>query len=98
MAGGTAAELPAGLARWVEAFAAATEDPVAEVLSLVWGPRFDREQALAVLARLPRVDRAWLHDIQEFGEHFDALPAPGQQALRQVLRHIADNAACRASC
>ena len=98
MAGGAAADLPAGLALWVEALAATTEDPVAEVLALVWGPRFDREQALAMLARLPRVQGAWLHAIQAFGEHFDALPAPGQQALRQALRHIADNAACRASC
>ena len=98
MAGGTAAEPPAGLARWVGALAATSEDPVAEVLSLVWGPRFDREEALALLARLPRVNGAWLHAFQAFGEHFDALPAPRQQALRQALRHIADNAACRASC
>lgn len=98
MAGGAVAEpAPAPLA-WVEALAAATDDPVTEMLALVWGPRFDREQALALLARLPRADAALVHAVHAFGERFDAMASPGQRALRQGLRDIAENAACRASC
>lgn len=97
MAGGIAAEA-AGLPAWVEALAAASEDPASEMLALVWGPRFDREHALALLARLPVADGAWVHAIHAFGDRFDALPRPGQQALRQGILDIADNAACRASC
>lgn len=98
MAGGAAADGAAGLRAWAEALAAGSEDPAAEMLALVWGPRFDREHALGLLARLPRADGRWLQAVHAFGEHFDALPAAGQQELRRVLRRIADNAACRASC
>lgn len=98
MAGGAAADGAAGLRAWAEAIAAGGDDPAAEMLALVWGPRFDREHALGLLARLPRADGAWLQAVHAFGEHFDGLPAAGQQELRRALRRIADNAACRASC
>lgn len=98
MAGGTAAEPAAVLRGWVEALAAVSEDPAADLLALVWGPSFDRVHALSLLARLPHMERAWVHALQTFGEHFDALPPAGQGTLRREILRIADNAACRASC
>jgi len=98
MAGGIAAEPAAGLIACIEALAGAIDDPFAEVLALVWGPQFDREQALALLARLPRTQGAWVRTMQAFGDRFDALPPSGQRAVREGLLHFADNAACRASC
>lgn len=98
MAGGTVAEPAAALRGWIEALAAVSEDPAAELLALVWGPRFDRVHALSLLARLPRTERAWVHALHAFGEHFDALPPAGQGTLRSEILRIADNAACRASC
>lgn len=98
MAGGAVADPADALVAWAGALAAATDDPVTEMLALVWGPRFDREQALALLARLPRADAALVHAVHAFGERFDALAPSGQRALRQGLLDIAENAACRASC
>ena len=95
MAGGTVAE---GAPAWICAVAGNADDPVNELRALVWGPRFDREQALVLLARLPRLDGAWIHAMQALADRFDALPAAGQHALRERLLHMADNAACRASC
>ena len=59
------------------------DDPQVVILAMVWGPRFDREHAMA------------------FADRFDALPPQAQQAVRESLLaqlHVADNAACRASC
>ena len=57
------------------------DNPPAELLAMVWGPRFDREHAMA------------------FADRFDALPGEAQQAVREsLLRRLADNEACRASC
>lgn len=61
-----------------------TDDPHAEALALVWGPRFDREHAQA-LARaadvaVPALDQA--------ASEFDALPGAAQQRWRTlILRH-----------
>lgn len=98
MAGGVAADPAAALRGWLEALAGVSEEPAADMLALVWGPSFDREHALSLLARLPRADAEWVHAMQAFGEHFDALPPAGQRALRREIAHMADNAACRASC
>jgi len=98
MAGGTAADPACALPAWADALARSSDDPLAEMLAMVWGPRFDREHALALLARLPRTDGALVHAIHAFGERFDALPPSGQRALRQGILDIADNASCRASC
>jgi hypothetical protein len=98
MVGGTAAEAAAALSAWAEALAAGTDDPAAEMLALVWGPRFDREHALALLARLPQPQDAWTVAIHAFAERFDALPAAKQQAVRCGILQIAENAACRESC
>jgi hypothetical protein len=96
MAGGTGADR-AALCGWAEALGSLGEDPVAELLALVWGPSFDRQQALSLLARLPRPDGGWAHALDAFGDHFDSLPPAGQGALRSAIRRMSDNAACRAS-
>ena len=99
MAGGsTAADGASALTCWLGALAEASEDPATEMLALVWGPRFDREHALALLARLPRADGECVREIHALADRFDALPPAGQRALRQGIAVIADNAACRASC
>lgn len=98
MAGGAVAEAACVLPAWAGALAATVEDPAAEMLALVWGPRFDREHALELLARLPRADGALVHAVHAFGDRFDALAPSGQRALRQRILDIAENAACRASC
>ena len=36
------------------ALLAGADDPHAELMALVWGPRFDREHAHSLLAALPR--------------------------------------------
>ena len=98
MAGGAVAEDGAGLPAWAEALAAGSDDPAAEMLALVWGPRFDREHALALLARLPRAQGRWIGAIHAFADRFDAMPPGKQQAVRRDILRIADNAACHASC
>ena len=60
------------------------DDPHAEALALVWGPRFDREhaQALAVRAGLA------LQPLELAACEFDALPGAAQQRWRTlILRH-----------
>lgn len=80
---------------------ARTADPC-DLLALVWGPRFDREEAVALLARQPSVVPGVLAAWMAAADRFDALPAARQQRLRQRLLRRAtgamDNAACPASC
>ena len=71
---------------------AGVDDPHAEWLALVWGPRFDREHALGLWARLsqrqPHVALPVLPRLLEAADHFDALPPPAQQRVRRlILRH-----------
>nr|WP_255429349.1 hypothetical protein [Ramlibacter albus] len=47
------------------------------MLAMVWGPRFDREHAMA------------------FADRFDAMPPHAQEAVRQSLLRLPDNAAWR---
>ena len=100
MAGGTAADTACALPARVGTLARSSDDPVSEMLAMVWGPRFDREHALALLARVPQAQAqaAWIAAIHAFAERFDALPAAKQQALRSGILQIAENAACRESC
>jgi len=79
---------------------AQADDAGAEVLALIWGPRFDREHAHALLARLPGEAGA---DVLPAAERFDALRAHQQQRLRRMAVRAAsaalvDNGACPASC
>lgn len=61
-----------------------TDDPHAEVLALVWGPRFDREHA-AALARAADVP---VPVLEQAAREFDALPGAAQQRWRTlILRH-----------
>lgn len=61
-----------------------SDEPHAEALALVWGPRFDQEHARALAggASLP------LHTLEQAARAFDALPGAQQQRLRMlILRH-----------
>ncbi len=70
-------------------------DPHAELLTLVWGPRFDRRHALEWLAQAPapaatEPDPAARFALWQAGLLFDQLAPPAQQRLRQlILRHRA---------
>lgn len=62
------------------------EDPQAELLALVWGPRFDRLQARELVAcapapAAPRLQRA----LGEAADRFDCLPGERQQRLRRLI-------------
>jgi hypothetical protein len=60
-------------------------DPHLAWLDLLWGPRFDREQALQLAARQPTLDSARL---LAAGERFDTLGRAEQQRLRRlIVRH-----------
>lgn len=68
--------------------------PHDELLALVWGPRFDREHALGLLARQPAHAALALPALLQAADRFDALHAPAQRRLRQmILRHRARCAA-----
>ena len=76
------------------AFVAGADDPHAELLALFWGPRFDRDQALHLVAPLarcqPQVAQPALDALMAVGEHFDRLAHAEQQRLRRlILRHRA---------
>lgn len=68
---------------------ASTTEPVAELLALVWGPRFDREHgrylAQSVAQNRPALD----HALAQAADTFDRLPALRQQRLRKLLRNHA---------
>ena len=96
MAGGAVAERLAALT-WqgrahAQALLAGADDPHAELLALVWGPRFDREQASHLVAPLathdPQAARPALQVLLAAGERFDRLEPAAQQRLRRlILRH-----------
>jgi len=68
--------------------------PHEELLTLVWGPRFDREHALGLMARQPAHAALTLPALLQAADRFDALHAPAQRRLRQmILRHRARCAA-----
>ncbi|MCW5652590.1 MAG: hypothetical protein KIT53_02480 [Hydrogenophaga sp.] len=76
------------------ALLAQADDPHDELLALVWGPRFDREHALGLWARLSRRQPAaavlTLPAILSVADRFDALDRASQQRLRRlILRHRA---------
>jgi hypothetical protein len=99
MAGGTAAERPlrrrvSGWRRGIELVGHLADDPPGELMAMLWGPRFDREQAMALLVRWPRAATTALHVMQQSADRWDALPAARQARLRRCLM---DNVACPAS-
>ena len=71
-----------------------SDAPHDELLALVWGPRFDREHALGLVARQPQHAARALPALLEAADRFDALHASAQRRLRQmILRHRARCAA-----
>lgn len=84
------------LTRQSRAFApallAGSEDPHAELMALVWGPRFDREHALGLWAGLSRRQPVEalpvLPALLSVADRFDALTAPMQHRIRRLIaRH-----------
>ena len=64
------------------------DDPHAELLSLVWGPRFDREHVQRLLARRPGYVPQVLDAVGKAADQFDRLAAAQQRRVRQlILRH-----------
>ena len=88
-----------GLRAQAPALLGATDDPHAELLALVWGPRFDREHAQDLLAGGGLASSAGqtlpaglalkasqvVQAIRAAADSFDRLPAPRQQRLRQLI-------------
>jgi len=67
---------------------ASMEEPHAELLALVWGPRFDRAHAQDLLQRLPQVEPAVIRTVEQVATQFDRLAQAEQQRVRQlILRH-----------
>lgn len=74
------------------ALLAGAEDPHAELLALVWGPRFDRQHALDLWARLSQQQPAQalsvLPALLSAADRFDTLGASVQHRLRRlIVRH-----------
>ena len=70
------------------------EDPHAELLTLFWGPRFDREHAVSLWARASRREPVeavpLLPELLAVGERFDALARTEKDRLRRLIaRHRA---------
>ncbi len=66
-----------------------TTEPAAELLALVWGPRFDREHALHLAQSAAQNRRVLDQALVLAADTFDRMPARRQQRLRQILRHRA---------
>ena len=64
------------------------EEPHAELMALVWGPRFDREHAHSLLERRPGYVPQVLQAVRQAADQFDRLPEAQRQRLRTlILRH-----------
>lgn len=68
------------------ALLAGMPEPHDELMSLVWGHRFDREHALGLLARQPASAGQTLPAVLAAADAFDALHVPGQRRLRDLIR------------
>ena len=72
-----------------------TPDPHAELLALVWGPRFDREHAHGLIPQQPSAKAGLFKTVMEAADRFDHLAGEQQQRVRQlILRHRALTARC----
>jgi len=98
MAGGAVADALHAIARQGRSHAAAlladADDTHAELLTLFWGPRFDREHAFALWTRAsqrrPVEAVPLLPQLLAVGERFDALERPDKDRLRRlIVRHRA---------
>lgn len=68
------------------ALLAGMAEPHDELMSLVWGPRFDREHLLALLVRQPARAVHVLPVVLAAADAFDALPVGVQRRLRDLIR------------
>ena len=71
---------------------ATASDPHAELMAMVWGPRFDREHAMGLWAGLPQHKAGTalpvLRALLSCADRFDTLAPPTQHRLRLlILRH-----------
>ncbi len=71
------------------ALLAHSEEPAAELLAMVWGPRFDREHARQLAPAPAQNPVAWEQALRLAADNFDGLPPPRQQRLRALLRYHA---------
>ena len=91
-AAGTVTGLARAWRRLGPALLAHVDEPHDELLTLLWGPQFDRQHALrlcgdATLAASTSA-RVWWPALMQTADEFDALPPAAQQrARRAVLRH-----------
>ena len=85
VAGATQPGLPllAGL-RQPDSWLAGAQDPHAELLAMLWGPRFDREHAAALAARHSGAATA-LDSLLAAADHYDRLTPPRQDRLRRLV-------------
>ncbi len=82
--------LAQGVRKHGHALLAGIPDPHDELMSLVWGPRFDREHALGLVARQPAAAAQALPALLAAADHFDTLHAGAQGRLRKlIVRHRA---------
>ena len=82
--------LAQGVRKHGPALLAGMPDPHDELMSLVWGPRFDREHALGLVARQPAAAAQTLPALLAAADHFDTLHSAAQGSLRKLsVRHRA---------
>ena len=86
--------LAQGVRRHGAALLAGMPNPHDELMSLVWGPRFDREHAMGLVAQRPAVAAQTLPALLAAADRFDALQVSAQRRLRRmIVRHRALRAA-----
>lgn len=102
--GAADARWQSGWRRGVTLLSHLAPEPQAELLAMIWGPRFDRDQALALLVQWPRVSTSALHVVDRAASRYDSLSPHQQERLRrkalqalQPGRTVVDNAPCPAS-
>jgi hypothetical protein len=80
--------LAQGLRRHGPQLLGGLDEPHDELMSLVWGPRFDRGHAMGLLARKPDTAASVLPALLDAADHFDQLHGAAQARLRKmILRH-----------
>jgi hypothetical protein len=105
MMGSRSARWRSGWRQGVALLAHLAEDPREELLAMVWGPRFDREEAIAVLLQWDRASTTALRVLHQAADRYDALRPHQQARVRRLARQglspphqVVDNAACLAFC
>jgi hypothetical protein len=84
----TLQDLTAPLRAYGEVVLEGYDEPHAELMALVWGPRFDREHVQRLLARRPGYVAQVLDEVDKAADQFDSLAAAQQVRVRQlILRH-----------